>query len=143
MTKARFDRHSSLVTLGLPALLGIGIAVSLGVRAADDKGWYTADQATRGHPAYNSYCAQCHGPQLTGAMGPPLVGDEFINKWAHKPLIELFNYEQSKMPPTNPGSVPEDKMWLITAYILQKNGFPAGSTPLNAQTAARPLAKSP
>jgi hypothetical protein len=50
------------------------------------------------------------------------------------PLIE-----QSKMPPTNPGSVPEDKMWLITAYILQKNGFAAGSTPLNAQTAARPL----
>jgi hypothetical protein len=34
-------------------------------------------------------------------------------------------------------------MWLITAYILQKNGFPAGSSALNAQTAARTLAKTP
>jgi mono/diheme cytochrome c family protein len=125
------------------ALLCFAIAVSFGVYAADEKGWYTADQATRGHPAYNSYCAQCHGPALNGAMGPALVGDAFINKWAHKPLTELFNYEQSKMPPTNPGSVPEDKMWLITAYILQKNGFPAGSAALNAQTAARELVKSP
>jgi mono/diheme cytochrome c family protein len=129
--------------MGLVALLGVGIAVSFNVRAADDKGWYTADQAARGHPAYNSYCAQCHGPELKGAMGPPLLGDAFINKWAHKPLLDLFNYEQSKMPPTNPGSVPEDKMWLITAYILQKNGFPAGSSPLDAQTAARALVKSP
>jgi mono/diheme cytochrome c family protein len=137
MTRVRSGRLSS------PAIiLAAGIAASVGVRAADDKGWFTADQATKGHPAYNSYCAQCHGPGLNGAMGPPLQGDAFINKWANKPLTELFNYQQTKMPPTNPGSVPEDKMWLITAYILQKNGFPAGSSPLNAQTAARPLVKS-
>jgi hypothetical protein len=75
-------------------------------------------------------------------MGPPLLGDAFINKWTNKPLTELFNYERSKMPPTNPGSVPDDKMWLITAYILQKNGFSAGSAPLDPQTAGRTLAKS-
>ena len=141
MTRARrFGRHSSLITMGLLALPGPGI---FSVRAADDKGWYTADQAARGRPAYDSYCAQCHGPQLKGALGPPLIGDAFINKWAHQPLLDLFNDQQSRMPPTNPGSVPQDTMWLITAYILQKNGFPAGASPLNAQTAARALVKSP
>src|SRR6266702_4057343 len=139
MRRVRFGQHNSRGAMGFSALLALAIAVSFGVQAADDKGWYTADQATRGHPAYNSYCAQCHGPGLNGAMGPPLAGDAFINKWASKPLTELFNYQQSKMPPTNPGSVPEEKMWLITAYILQKNGFAAGSSPLSAQTAARPL----
>lgn len=125
------------------ALVCVAIGMSFGVYAADEKGWYTADQATRGHAPYNSYCAQCHGPALNGAMGPPLVGDAFIGKWAHKPLAELLDYQQAKMPPTNPGSVPQDKMWLITAYILQRNGFPAGASALDAQTAARELVKSP
>jgi mono/diheme cytochrome c family protein len=143
MIRVQPNGQGSSFNIGGRAALAVGIAVSFGTLAAEDKGWHTADQATRGHPTYNSYCAQCHGPDLNGAMGPPLRGDAFLNKWSNKPLIDLFNYSQSKMPPTNPGSVPEDKMWLITAYILQKNGFPAGSSPLNAQTANRPLVKSP
>jgi hypothetical protein len=46
------------------------------------------------------------------------------------------------MPANNPGSVPDEKMWNITAYILQKNGFPVGSTALSEQNAARTLATS-
>jgi hypothetical protein len=47
------------------------------------------------------------------------------------------------MPANNPGSVPDEKMWNITAYILQKNGFPVGSIPLGEQNSARTLAPSP
>jgi hypothetical protein len=41
------------------------------------------------------------------------------------------------MPATNPGSLPDDTMWTITAFILQKNGFPSGSVALNRQTGAK------
>jgi hypothetical protein len=75
-------------------------------------------------------------PDLTGAVGPALVGDAFLKNWSNKPLDDLFNFEHSKMPATNPGSLPDDTVWTITAYILQKNGLPAGSTALSQPTAA-------
>ncbi len=38
------------------------------VAAADvaNDGWYTADQANRGHQDFNNRCAECHRPDLTG-----------------------------------------------------------------------------
>ena len=113
-----------------------GIALIGVVRAADDNGWYTQDQATRGHQLFNNYCAQCHMPDLTGAAGPALVGDAFRKDWGNKPLGDLFSFEHSNMPATNPGSLPDDTMWTITAYILQKNGLPAGPIALTQPTAA-------
>lgn len=112
------------------------MAVSSGVHAADDGGWYTQEQATRGHQLFNNFCAQCHRPDLTGAAGPALVGDAFLKKWSSKPLGDLFTFEHTNMPATNPGSLPDDTMWSITAYILQKNGFAAGPAALGQQTGA-------
>lgn len=113
-----------------------GVALSSGARAADESGWYTQDQATRGHQLFNNFCAQCHRPDLTGAAGPALVGDAFLKKWGNKPLSELFTFEHANMPATNPGSLPEDTVWTITAYILQKNDFPAGPVVLSQPTGA-------
>lgn len=113
-----------------------GMALSSVARAADDTGWYTQDQATRGHQLFNNFCAQCHRPDLTGAAGPALIGDAFLKKWGNKPLGDLFTFEHANMPATNPGSLPEDTVWTITAYILQKNGFPAGPVVLSQPTGA-------
>jgi S-disulfanyl-L-cysteine oxidoreductase SoxD len=118
------------------ATLLCGVALSSSVHAQDDGGWYTQDQATRGHQLFNNFCAQCHGPELTGAAGPALVGAAFLQKWSKKPVGDLFSFEHSNMPATNPGSLPEDTVWTITAYILQKNGFPAGPTALSQSTGA-------
>jgi hypothetical protein len=68
-------------------------------------------------------------------MGPALVGDAFLKQWSNKPITDLYSFEHSSMPANNPGSVPADKLWAITAFILQKNGFPAGSTALAQPTA--------
>ena len=143
-TRPRVNRqHLGIV---LCALLGAGVAPGIGAPASDaggsHGGWYTPDQAAHGHITFNSYCAECHRPDLTGAMGPALVGDAFLSQWINKPLGDLFQFEHSKMPANNPGSVPDNKMWDITAYILQKNGFSAGSTPLDAQKVGKTLAKS-
>jgi mono/diheme cytochrome c family protein len=125
------------------AFLCVGFAPCIYVLASDAEGsdgWYTADQAAHGHVTFNSYCAECHRPDLKGALGPALVGDAFLSQWVNKPLGDLYEFEHTKMPANNPGSVPDEKMWNITAYILQKNGFLVGSSPLNAQSAARALA---
>ncbi len=115
------------------------LAVSGRAHAAGEDGWYTPDQAARGHQLFNNYCAQCHRPDLTGAAGPALVGDAFLKQWTQQPLSALFSFEHSKMPATNPGSVPDEALWSITAYILHKNGLSAGSVALSQPTGASRL----
>jgi S-disulfanyl-L-cysteine oxidoreductase SoxD len=129
--------------IALTALVCGGL-VSIGssARAADASGWFTQEQAQRGHQFFNNYCAECHRPDLKGAEGPALIGDRFLKKWGNKPLGNLFTFEHSKMPATDPGSLPEDTVWTITAFILKENGFPAGPTSLNQETGAkRPLVR--
>jgi S-disulfanyl-L-cysteine oxidoreductase SoxD len=138
------------IGLSLAAILAVAVElisvtpsvakVSTSAHAANvSDGWYTPDQAAHGHVTFNSFCAECHRPDLRGAMGPALVGDAFLQTWANRPLGDLFTFVHTKMPANNPGSVPEDKLWIITAYILQKNGFPSGNTPLGAQAEGRVL----
>ena len=98
--------------------------------ATKQKGWYTAGQAKRGHQLFNNYCAQCHMPDLTGAMGPALKGQQFLSAWETRTLGDLLTFEHQNMPANNPGSVSDKQLSDITAYILMKNGFPAGSSPL-------------
>ena len=121
----------ALIAVACAAIASAGRA-----RAAGGGGWYTPDQAQRGQQYFNNYCAQCHRPDLTGAEGPALIGDAFLKQWTSKPLGSLFSFEHSNMPATNPGSLPDGTMWTITAFILQKNGFPSGSVALNQQTGA-------
>ena len=118
-------------------VLACGLIASAGTaHAASATGWYTPQQAQQGQQEFNNYCAQCHRPDLTGAEGPALIGDAFLKQWTSKPLGNLFSFEHSNMPATNPGSLPDDTMWTITAFVLQKNGFPSGSVALNQQTGA-------
>jgi S-disulfanyl-L-cysteine oxidoreductase SoxD len=140
--KPRSQTYRPRFLIGLLTLMGVGLGSSVGARAANSDGWYTPDQAAHGHIVFNSYCAECHRPDLTGAMGPALIGNAFLATWVNKPLSDLYQFEHTKMPANNPGSVPEDKLWTITAYLLQKNGFAAGSTPLGAQAEGRTLAKA-
>lgn len=133
---------ASRIPFALAAFACAAIAFAGSARAASARGWYTPEQAQRGHQYFNNYCAQCHRPDLTGAVGPALVGDAFLKQWSNQPLANLFNFEHSNMPATNPGSLPDDTMWTITAFILQKNGFPSGPVALDQRSgAARTLRK--
>jgi len=125
-------------------IIAAGLALVAGASwgAAASAGWFTEAQATHGHQLFNNQCAQCHRPDLTGAAGPALVGPTFLAKWSNKPLSDLYQFEHKNMPATNPGSVPSDQLRAITAYILQKNGFPAGNSPLDKSEASRLLKKN-
>ena len=120
----------------LSMLVLAGFALNRQAHAASDSGWYTSSQAAHGQQLFNNYCAQCHRPDLTGAVGPALTGKAFLGQWSNKSLGDLYGFEHSNMPANNPGSLPADTLWTITAFILQKNSFPAGSVALSQATGA-------
>ena len=117
-------------------------ALSAADAGAAKGGFFTTDQADQGHQAFNNYCAECHRPDLTGTdSAPALVGKKFLSTWGTQKISDLISFEHQNMPANNPGGVPTDQLYRITAYILQKNGFPAGPTPLSAATANRLIKK--
>jgi S-disulfanyl-L-cysteine oxidoreductase SoxD len=137
ITKGKSRTRARCLGVTCAAIVAAVIAPGRSAYAAAGNGWYTQAQAARGQQLFNNYCAQCHRPDLTGAEGPALLGDAFLKQWSNKPLGDLVSYEHSNMPANNPGSVPPDTLWAITAYILQKNGLPAGSVDLSQPTAGQ------
>jgi S-disulfanyl-L-cysteine oxidoreductase SoxD len=117
--------------------LAVGIATfSLAAEAGGGGGWYTEAQASKGQGYFNTFCAQCHRPDLSGAMGPTLKGNQFLE--GYKTGEDLYRYSKDKMPVTNPGSVPDKYMLPIVAFILSENGLPGG-TELTMDNLNRPL----
>lgn len=98
-------------------------------------GPFTQRQAESGQAVYNDHCAECHRPDLTGALGPALVGTAFRRTWAGKPVAELRDWIRANMPPNAPGTLPNDQLDPIVALILLRNDVMPGSTPLSAATA--------
>jgi len=95
---------------------------------------YTADQATKGAVAYFQNCAMCHGPLLDGQSGgysgPALKGPEFADPSYDFHISDIFNFVAKLMPAATPGSLSHEQDVQIMAYILQQNGYPAGSKEL-------------
>jgi mono/diheme cytochrome c family protein len=96
-------------------------------------GVYTEQQATRGQVIYRARCSSCHGADLAGRSGPPLVGNDFIANWEKQPLLDLAN----KIGKTMPRNEPEPVVRLtpqqtadIVAYVLQFGKFPSGRAEL-------------
>jgi mono/diheme cytochrome c family protein len=94
-------------------------------------GWYTSQQAAAGAKAYKKTCASCHGATLEGGMGPVLVGKPFWQAYGGKKVSTLWSSVHTQMPMMAPNSVPAKNSINIMAFLLQKNGVPAGATPLD------------
>ncbi len=123
-------------------LFGLIVALLFAASPARaEDGYYRADQASAGELPFNNLCAECHRPDLSGAMGPPLKGDAFRARWGGKTVNDLCAYEHATMPAVNPGSVTPDLLWPITAFILMRNGLPSGDARLDSMTAAKVLPK--
>src|SRR5262245_57803723 len=99
---------------------------------------YTATQADAGLAAYQTNCATCHLPDLSGRNeAPPLAGGNFMNTWGSRTVSDLIRYMQAGMPPSNPGGMSDETYANIASFILQANGATAGERPLVVSTAAR------
>lgn len=121
-----------------------GWADSQAVRAQEAartvwSGIYTAEQAERGAFVYTRYCQRCHGADLRGpslgnhlpgqSPAPAITGDEFRWKWHDLPVADLVKRVRD-MPPNNPAAISRDDSLDVLAYLLQKNGMPAGDSAL-------------
>jgi mono/diheme cytochrome c family protein len=98
------------------------------------EGAYSDAQARRGEAVYTAECSTCHGEDLSGQQGR-LIGDRFMRDWSEDNLNSLFRRTKAVMPRRAPGSLTDAQYFDVVAYILQQNGFPAGSQDLNAEAA--------
>ena len=116
---------------GLFALLLLMCTLGVCGETSGRDGWYTSQQAAAGAKAYKKNCANCHGATLEGGMGPALVGKLFWRAYGGKKVSTLWSSIHTQMPMMAPDSVPAKNSINIMAFLLQKNGVPAGATPLD------------
>lgn len=103
---------------------------------------YTAAQAAEGAQVYAVRCAMCHGRRLEGTLETPALTGKFVANWAGRPVSDIPAYLMLAMPQFAPGSLSSDDAVRLTAFILQANGYAAGTRPFTA-SAALPLPSRP
>jgi mono/diheme cytochrome c family protein len=101
-------------------------------------GVFTTAQAERGKKiAAEGRCTGCHGAELAGTdRAPALKGDAFLANWEDGSVNRLFAKVRDTMPPSNTDQLAAAVKLDVIAYVLQSNGFPAGSSDLKLDTDA-------
>ncbi len=125
--------------IALAGLASLGLYDSrLGAQAAGKNVWdgvYTKEQAERGKGLYAKECGSCHGDQLTGGeMAPALAGGDFLSNWNGLTVGDFYDRVRTSMPLNKPNSLSRDVNRDITAFILQANSFPAGTTDMDTKS---------
>lgn len=116
---------------GLVVVVFASIALSQASARSVREGVYTDNQAKRGQQLYSTRCANCHGDQLEGIEGAPaLSGSEFLDKWSGQTVDTLFIRIQKSMPADHPGTLSNQQVADVLAYMLAQNSMPAGSDEL-------------
>ena len=76
-------------------------------------------------------CQSCHGATLQGGMGARGCGQAILaSLWGQK-VSTLWSSVHTQMPMMAPNSVPSKNSVNNMAFLLQKNGVPAGARPLD------------
>jgi mono/diheme cytochrome c family protein len=133
-----FARRAAVATVCSAALIAYALS---GAAAATSPGsapaLYAKPQVAVGAKLYASKCAQCHGENLEGSVGPALRGPN-LQRLAQKTklsIADFFQFMALQMPLDAPASLPKDQYAAIMAYILARNGYPAGPKPLTYDAA--------
>ena len=88
-----------------------------------------AGWAKRGRAAYDNRCATCHDG---GSLGPELWGEAFRTEWATNTVGAFYTRILETMPEDDPGSLSENEVLNIVAYVFQMNEFPPGNKPIES-----------
>ena len=138
---------------GAPATYGIGTPATAAEIAALNTDIETdgaglppgSGDATKGATLYAAQCASCHGAKGEGVPGnppgPALVGRSEGFNFGNDPKLvrtvgnywpeatTLFDYIKRTMPLTAAGSLTDDEVYSLTAYLLAANEIlPAGAS---------------
>ena len=115
------------------------VIVATSLLAADKSvldGVYTTAQATRGKAIYSASCQMCHAEDMSGGADgaeqvPALKRENF--GVSRRDLNNLYGFILESMPRNEPGNLSARGAVDVVAYILQQNGFPAGSSELTPE----------
>lgn len=97
-----------------------------------------------GRRIYEVQCMACHGP--TGTEGPNerLVPDGDWEQWPQGRTVggywpyatTLFDYVRRAMPQATPGSLSDDQVYAVSAYVLHLNGLLPADAALDSASLA-------
>lgn len=96
---------------------------------------FTSSEAAQGRIVFEQHCAACHGDDLRGKIGPALIGPALGSARDHTTVSVMFSVIAFEMPAGDPASLTRQNYADVMAYILQRNGYPAGTHPLSYTTA--------
>jgi cytochrome c len=102
--------------------------------------------AVAGETLYQAHCLACHGDggengindRLAGGRGTidaPLPIKTVGSYWPH--ATTLFSYIRRAMPYQNPGSLTDDQVYALVAYVLFLNGIVDRDADINAVSLPR------
>lgn len=98
-----------------------------------------------GREVFEQQCAACHGDEGQGGVGDRLVGGRGTlatphpvktvgSYWPYAPT--LFDYIRRAMPQNAPGSLSNEDVYAVSAYIFYLNGLLPADAVLDAKTMA-------
>ena len=117
---------------GLRCMTLLGLGLPLVARAQSP---FTTEQARAGEQVYAARCATCHGADLEGGVGPALTGARFLQNWSEKGAGDLYTVLRTSMPRPGAGSLPAKDYAAVFAYMLSRNGVPAGDQAFDGSVA--------
>ena len=98
-----------------------------------------------GAEVYAAACATCHGPSGEGAANDQLVGTTAVrgiddpmtigNYWPY--ATTLFDYIRRAMPYDRPGSLTDDEVYALVAWLLHQNEIISADVSMDAQSLPR------
>lgn len=88
-------------------------------------GVYTDEQAGRGKDVYAGSCKACHNASTH-------TGETFAKWWRGKQLSDLFTFVSTRMPKNAPGTLADEDVADVMAYLLKMNAMPVGPGELPA-----------
>lgn len=86
-------------------------------------GVFGEEQAARGEATFRRICAACHSSR-------EFSGSAFTFAWTGRSVGDLYENLKTTMPYDRPGSLRAAEYLDVIAYILKRNGYPAGETEL-------------
>lgn len=120
------------VTRTLAAAFGVALLAGPALAA---EGPFTQAQLDKGGSEYNTHCRTCHAAKGKGALGPALTGDTFKKRFGGQTVAEVRDWIHQNMPQTAPGSLNDDQLNVLMAYILSLNGYTPGQTEMSPDSA--------